>query len=241
MSRRGYSLTEIMIASVILILVLIVIYATFMAGDRFYQNESVLRDAQFNVRRDLEQINQEISEGTPPAIWKRTDPTIATGPNKALIFLSGRDPDDTNSFSGVSPQDIHNPASGPMFTVTWLAFVVYAPYPIAGGKFELRRYVIKLPPPGISTAPATLTVTFTAASITLAGYGTITRSGGAKVLDDLITFEVGPPATPTAAFNDPPGAPLLPTSYMVTLERRVQITPSSSSNVKLTTTTKGRN
>lgn len=241
MNRRGMSLIEITIASVILILVLIVAYSTFLAGDRFFTNESVVRDAQFNIRRILEQMNQEVSEGNPPAIWKRTDTTITSGPNKVLILLSARDPDDSNCFSGVCPEDVHDPASGPLFSITWLAVVVYAPYPVGAGKFELRRYTIKLPSPGLTTAPATLAVTFSSTQIQIGGFGTITRSGGTKVLEDLTLFDVGTPTDPTVAFNNPPSATLIPSSYMITLQKRVQITPKNFSDLKMTTTTKGRN
>jgi prepilin-type N-terminal cleavage/methylation domain-containing protein len=240
-NRRGWSLIEISIVMLVLVIVLVVAYSTFLAGDRFFQNESVVRDAQFNIRRILEQMNQEITEGNPPAIWKRTDTTIVGGPNKVLILLSARDPDDPNCFSGVCPQDVHDPASGPLFSINWLAFVVYAPYAVGGGQYELRRYTLKLPAPGLQSPPSTLAVTFTATQIQLGPYGTLTRSGGSKILEKLNLFEIGSPTNPTVDFNNPPSVPFIPTSYLVTLEKRVQITPQNFSNIRMTTTTKGRN
>jgi type II secretory pathway pseudopilin PulG len=241
MKRAGFSLIEISIVSMILIILLIVIYSTFIAGDRFFQNESVIRDAQFSIRRILEQATQEISEGTPSGVWKRTDTTITGAPNKVLIILSARDPSDPTCFSGLCPQDVHNPSSLPVFNINWLAFIVYAPYPVGTGKFELRRYTLKLPGTGISSVPTPLVVTFSATQITLTGFGTINRDGGAKLLDDLTNFEVGPSDNPTAAFNDPPTTNLIPSEYTVTLERRVQITPKNFSKISLTSSTKGRN
>ncbi len=239
MRPKGFSLIEITIVSMILMIVLTVIYSTFIAGDRFVQNESALRDAQFNVRRILDQINQELREGTPAAFWKRTDGTIPSAPNKVLIMLSGRDPLDSSCFNGVCPDDVHDPSSLPIFTTNWLAFIVYAPYPSGGGKYELRRYTIRLAG-GIVTPPSSLTVTFSATQIIVGSYGTITRSGGSKILDDLTNFDFGPAATPTADYNPPMPVPM-PESFTVTLARRVQVAPKSFSLVSMTTTTKGRN
>ena len=59
--QKGFTLTELMIALVIMGLIMSVIYKVFSSQDRFFRNQEQIASMQENLRATVEYINQELS------------------------------------------------------------------------------------------------------------------------------------------------------------------------------------
>ena len=59
--QRGFTLTELMIALLIMGLIMSVVYKVFSSQDRFFRNQEQIASMQENLRATMEYINQELS------------------------------------------------------------------------------------------------------------------------------------------------------------------------------------
>lgn len=236
MKNRGMTLLEVMLASAILMLVLIVIYGLFNSGDRLYQGESVLRDAQFSVRRAVEQVSQELAEAGPGFVWTWTDAAMGSPPNAALAILSARDSD---SFSGVTHGDAWDPAHPPVMQMQWACLIVYLIHVDPQGVLHLRRHEIP-----VAAAPTRVTASFGTSMITVTmtidGVDVPTvldRSRGALAVEALSDFSVQV-STPSGVG---PSASPLESTRTVMIGRKVRVPPNITTRVTMSATISPRN
>jgi prepilin-type N-terminal cleavage/methylation domain-containing protein len=197
--RRGFTLLEVMIASSILIVVFIVIYALFSTSDTSYRSETSLRTAQINAQRVVDEFVNEAAESGKARIWSAGVSIMPANPaklSKALVFVSARDAAHAFILNGMQPN--------------WQKTVAILPLPATDGTFALWRFELA-PATTNQMGCASVTATVSATTLTIqfldalgnpidAG-PSVALSAGRRVLNsDLIELKVESIAT--AGTND---------------------------------------
>lgn len=171
----GLSFIEVIVASMLLILVMGLTYALFLAGLGSYDTEVPIREAQLRLQHRLDQMTQEIREASNDFFWAGnfSDAAFANPAQAWVMHPDARDAGGTPVVRNLQP--------------VWQKAVLYAPYrhPRDGG--QLRKYIITPIPPSWTKAGTPINVTFTATTIDVNGV-TVPREGGTVVLDSLSQF-----------------------------------------------------
>lgn len=154
-NRSGFTMMEVMIASSILIVVFIVIYATFDTADTSYRNESSLRSAQLMAQQKVDEFVTEAAETGRGLLWVAPvtiTPSNPTGLRSALVYLSARD-SSTKQYvlTGLNPD--------------WQNTVVVLPLPSSQGGYELVRYQMAEPTAAQVAVAANTTISVTATDV----------------------------------------------------------------------------
>jgi hypothetical protein len=94
-NRAGLSLVEVLVASAILIVVVIVITGLFGTTDEAYRTETPLREAQVRCQAAVDAIAREIQEGSGSLCWAVSvqGESLPAGADRALLFASARGAD----------------------------------------------------------------------------------------------------------------------------------------------------
>jgi Tfp pilus assembly protein PilE len=155
-NRAGFTFMEVMIASAIMIVVFIVIYATFDTADTSYRNEGSLRSAQLMAQQKVDEFVTEAAETGRNLLWVAPltiTPSNPTGLQKALVYLSARD-NTTKQYTlaGLNPD--------------WQNTVVIVPLPaVQGGTYELVRFEMPEPTAAQVAVAANTTVSVTGTDV----------------------------------------------------------------------------
>lgn len=202
MSRtsRGFSLLEVVIASTILIVVILIIYAVFDSSDKTYRTQVPMREAQVNVQKILELASSEATESGLDFIWGAaiTGETHPGQLNTALVWPSARD---------ASNQFMTNASGTPMWQKTRALIPLNHP---DGTTVSLYRFEIPTVPPAVPACYPRIVVTALDVSIQwlrVSDNGiqltstAVLRTAGIAQLPNMNLFAI----TPVSTMGNPSG------------------------------------
>ncbi|MEK7449898.1 MAG: prepilin-type N-terminal cleavage/methylation domain-containing protein [Planctomycetota bacterium] len=167
---HGFTIIELVIASTILAIILMITMETYMIGYDAYDTGKTIVRAQTELQIKLDQICEELAESSSSAftVYSWVDPALGTQMQDAICFPIAR------SITGTF-------VIGSNGTPLWQAVVLYAPYanPNTQNRGELKKYVSF----GSYTFPLSIT-SINTTTITLSNGLTFTREQGQTVLGD---------------------------------------------------------
>ena len=199
--RDGFTLTEVMIASSLVIVVFIIIYAVFDTSDKAYWTQVPLKEAQIATQKTLEAVSYETQETGLDFVWAApiTGESLPAGVQQAMVWASAR------SSGGQFMTDSS-------FQPLWQKTVALVPLTQTDGTVTLTRFEFAPPPPASPTCTPRISVTASPAQLTLswldgggavaATSSAIPRSLGIKQLPNLPQFSI----TPVTSITDASGA-----------------------------------
>ncbi len=162
--KSGFTLIEVMIASVIIIIVIVVIYSTFSTADTTYMKESNVRGAQLQSQRMVDEIVGEAAESGRGMIWASALTVAPTnnpaGLQQALVYVSAR------ATSGVNQGLVVTSGTGSM---DWQACICVVPLVQPGqtNLYGLWRYELAEPTVAqLAASSVTVTVSATTVNVT---------------------------------------------------------------------------
>lgn len=171
MNRRGLTLLEVVIASIIFTALAFAIYTVLFASQTMHQREIDLRDSQYSEQAALDQISRELLE-TNPALIRVVEfqegPTVpfsatpASPTQAVLAFPSAMGPKDPTK-----PQLGEERKINPLTRLpAWQKLVVYAPlFNPSTQRGALYRYELNPIPSGFDSETAFPAITVSADSI----------------------------------------------------------------------------
>ncbi|OHB71262.1 MAG: hypothetical protein A2W23_01810 [Planctomycetes bacterium RBG_16_43_13] len=177
----GFTLLEVMIASVILAAVILAAVSAYETGMRAYSTASSITDAEGSLRVAIDNVVAELWETDPAYVWVNsfTDVDFAT-PQEAITFLSPRNA--TGNFIIAAGQP------------SWQSVCVYCPYAytdVTGVvRRQLRRYEWTGVPAQYTQTGFVLTFNITTTQITLPNGVTLDRRVGRVVLNNTSDLSV---------------------------------------------------
>jgi hypothetical protein len=235
--RFGLTLLEVLIASSILIVIALIIYAVFDSSDKTYRTQVPIKEAQIGVQKVLELAAKEATESGLDFIWGAsvTGEAHPAGLNTALVWASARS--GTNMFmTNASYQPI------------WQKCMVLIPLNNPDGTtVSLYRFTVPTTPPNTATCyPQVSVVGGTNIQITwlrVSDNGVentsalVARSTGVMELANMQLFAV----TPISTMGNPSGGPAIALD-VIKLEAYVTASsPNGPVRVGTQTSIRGRN
>lgn len=190
--NRGFTFTEVMIASSILIVVVIIIYAAFDTSDKTYWTQIPVKEAQIKVQKLLEETTTETHESGLDFVWRAdiSGESLPTNADRALVWASARN--NAGRF-----------ITNASFQPVWQRTVALVPLQEADGSLSLRHFTFVTTPPATPTCTPQIVVSSTALTLNWVDtLGTVvtssppaSRNSGVKALTFLTGFNVTPVST----------------------------------------------
>lgn len=233
--RNGLTMIEVMIASSILIVVVLIIYAVFDSSDKTYRTQVPVKEAQFKCQKLLENVSREAHESGNDFIWGAaiSGETHPTGLTTAMVWASARN---------VADQFVTDGSYQPV----WQKTMALVPLNEPDGTVTLYRYSFQTTPPAMPAcypqvliSGSTLQIQWlrTSDGAVESTSIAVSRSSGIKELTEAMLFTVAP--VPPMA--DPNGGPNI-TLDTIKIVCQVRATsPNGSVTVGAETSIRGRN
>lgn len=234
-SRGGFSFTEVMIASVILMVVIIIVYAVFDTSDKAYWTQVPVKEAQINVQKVLESVSYETHESGLDFVWGApiTGETLPAGVQQSMVWASARDAN--NTF-----------ITNASFQPTWQKTLALVPLNLADGTVALFRFTFATTPPAsptctprinVQSGPGTLSLSWLdSGGVVISTSATVARTSGVKQLPNLNLFSI----TPVTNVVDAQGTTVVVDLIQVKAQV-VASAPQGKVNVMAQTSIRGRN
>jgi hypothetical protein len=231
--RKGFTFLEVMIASTVLIVVVIIIYAAFDSSDKAYWTQVPLKEAQLKVQKLLEETSTETHESGLDFVWRAdvAGESLPANASRALVWASARN--SSNQF-----------VTNVSFQPVWQRTLALVPLNEADGTLSLRRYSFSTTPPATPTCTPRIVVTtgdllvqwVDSGGNVVATSPTVARGTGVKALTALTGFTV----TPVSTITDSSGATVVVDLIQVQASCAGQ-TPKGAVTITAQTSIRGRN